>query len=76
MTNDETLIINISGGIEICGCFLVPMPIQPLKPCTLGGPELGMDIDIVDGEDGSVPDANERGFLVARDFCPSVNKSL
>lgn len=34
-------IINISGGTEICGCFLMPMPNQPLKPCTLGGPGLG-----------------------------------
>jgi acetyl-CoA synthetase len=31
-------IINISGGTEIVGCFLFPLPIQPLKSCTLGGP--------------------------------------
>ena len=31
-------VINISGGTEIVGCFLLPLPIQPLKPCTLGGP--------------------------------------
>ena len=30
-------IINISGGTEIVGCFLLPLPIQPLKPCSLGG---------------------------------------
>ena len=29
-------IINISGGTEIVGCFLFPLPIQALKPCTLG----------------------------------------
>jgi hypothetical protein len=40
-------IINISGGTEIMGRFLMPMPTQPLKPCSLGGPGLGMDIDIV-----------------------------
>ena len=28
-------IVNISGGTEICGCFLMPMPINDLKPCTL-----------------------------------------
>ncbi|MBX0305997.1 AMP-binding protein [Haloarcula salinisoli] len=69
-------IINISGGTEICGCFLMPMPTQPLKPCSLGGPGLGMDIDIVDGDGDSIADTNERGYLVARDSCPSMTRSL
>ncbi|WP_126663274.1 AMP-binding protein [Haloterrigena salifodinae] len=72
----EAPIINISGGTEICGCFLMPMPTQPLKPCTLGGPGLGMDIDIVDRDGNSVREDNQRGFLVARDSCPSMTKSL
>ena len=41
-------IINISGGTEIVGCFLFPLPIQPLKPCTLGGPAPGMATEVVD----------------------------
>jgi len=69
-------IINISGGTEICGCFLMPMPNQPLKPCTLGGPGLGMDIDIVDESGESIKESGERGYLVARDSCPSMTKSL
>jgi acetyl-CoA synthetase len=69
-------IINISGGTEICGCFLMPMPTQPLKPCTLGGPGLGMHVDIVDEEGNSVQDDHERGYLIARDSCPSMTKSL
>ncbi|MDG5817430.1 AMP-binding protein [Natronococcus sp. A-GB7] len=72
----EAPIINISGGTEICGCFLMPMPTEPLKPCTLGGPGLGMDIDIVDATGESIKDDNERGYLVARDSCPSMTKSL
>ncbi|MFD1644604.1 AMP-binding protein [Haloarchaeobius litoreus] len=72
----EAPIINISGGTEICGCFLMPMPINSLKPCTLGGPGLGMDIDIVDSTGESIRDTHERGFLVARDSCPSMTKSL
>ncbi|MFC7020142.1 MULTISPECIES: AMP-binding protein [Haloarcula] len=74
--NETCPIINISGGTEIMGCFLMPMPIQPLKPGTLGGPGLGMDIDIVDSEGESIADTHERGFLVARDSCPSMTKSL
>ncbi|WP_255196868.1 AMP-binding protein [Halorarius litoreus] len=72
----EAPIINISGGTEICGCFLMPMPIQSLKPTTLGGPGLGMNIDIVDSSGESIADTHERGFLVARDSCPSMTKSL
>ena len=72
----DTPIINISGGTEICGCFLMPMPIQSLKPCTLGGPGLGMAIDIVDEDGESIADEHERGYLVARDSCPSTTKSL
>lgn len=73
---EEAPIINISGGTEICGCFLMPMPTQPLKPTSLGGPGLGMDIDIVDEGGASIADRHERGFLVARDSCPSMTKSL
>jgi acetyl-CoA synthetase len=72
----EAPIINISGGTEIMGCFLMPMPINDLKPCTLGGPGLGMDIDVVDESGESITDTHERGFLVARDSCPSTSKSL
>jgi acetyl-CoA synthetase len=43
-------IINISGGTEIVGCFLSPLPITELKPCTLRGPGLGMDIDVYDDD--------------------------
>ncbi|AQL41845.1 acetyl-CoA synthetase [Halorientalis sp. IM1011] len=72
----DTPIINISGGTEICGCFLMPLPINDLKPCTLGGPGLGMDIDIVDATGESIKEDHERGYLVARDSCPSMTKSL
>jgi acetyl-CoA synthetase len=72
----DTPIINISGGTEIMGCFLMPLPINDLKPCTLGGPGLGMDIDIVDAAGESIREDHERGYLVARDSCPSMTKSL
>jgi len=74
--NEECPIVNISGGTEIFGCFLMPMPIQPLKPTTLGGPGLGMDVDIVDEDGVSVADDHQQGYLVARDSCPSMTKSL
>jgi acetyl-CoA synthetase len=73
---ESTPIINISGGTEIGGCFLMPMPDQPLKPCSLGGPSPGMNIDIVDESGRSVLDSQEQGYLVARDSCPGFTDSL
>ena len=74
--NGETPIMNISGGTEIFGCFLQPLPVHSLKPCTLGGPALGMDIDIVNARGESIADSNERGYLVCRSSAPSMTKSL
>jgi acetyl-CoA synthetase len=72
----ECPIINISGGTEVCGCFLMPLPGMPLKPGTLGKPSLGMDVDIVNSQGEGVANDHERGFLVTRDSCPSMTKSL
>ena len=72
----ETPIMNISGGTEILGCFLQPLPIHSLKPGTLGGPALGMDVDIVNAAGESVADDNEQGYLVCRSSAPSMTKSL
>ena len=44
-------IINLSGGTEVGACFLSPMPVMPLKECTLGAPSLGMAMDVL-GPDG------------------------
>ena len=74
--NGETPIMNISGGTEIFGCFLQPLPVHSLKPCTLGGPALGMDVDIVNAKGESVADTHERGYLVTKSSAPSMTKSL
>jgi len=74
--NESTPIMNISGGTEIFGCFLQPLPIHSLKPCTLGGPALGMDVDIVNAKGESIVDSNERGYLVCRSSAPSMTRSL
>ncbi|MFB6170569.1 MAG: AMP-binding protein [Haloarculaceae archaeon] len=76
VANEEMPIVNMSGGTEICGCFLMVSPIQPMKPCSLGRPGLGMDIDIVDREGESIRETHQRGYLVARSSCPSMTKSL
>ena len=67
-------IINISGGTEIVGCFLSPLPITELKPCTLRGPGLGMAIDVFD-DDGK-PIRGKMGHLVAIKPAPSMTRGF
>jgi acetyl-CoA synthetase len=67
-------IINISGGTEIMGCHLTPLPITPLKPCTLRGPGLGMDVDVFD-DDGR-PIRGGIGHLVCKKPAPSMTKGF
>ncbi|MEM4728632.1 MAG: acetate--CoA ligase [Thermoplasmata archaeon] len=67
-------IINISGGTDIIGCFLAPLPICPLKPTTLVGPGIGMDIDCVDED--CRPVRGRMGYLVAKSHAPSMTRGL
>ena len=67
-------VINISGGTDIIGCFLSPLPIEPLKPCSLGGPGLGMAVDVWNDAGESV--RGELGYLVATHPAPSMTRGL
>jgi len=67
-------IINISGGTEIVGCFLLPLPIQPLKPCTVGAPSPGMATEVVD--DNGRPVRGSMGHLVCAKPSPSMARSI
>ena len=67
-------IINISGGTELVGCHLSPLPTTALKPCTLRGPALGMDVDVFD-DDGH-PVRHAVGHLVLKQPAPSLTKGF
>jgi acetyl-CoA synthetase len=67
-------IINISGGTEIVGSFLFPLPIQPLKPCSLGGPAPGMATEVVD--ENGVPVRGRKGYLVCQKPSPSMTRGV
>ena len=56
-------IINCSGGTEVGACFLSPTPAGPIKACSLGGPALGMAMDVVDAEGRSVRGRGRRARL-------------
>jgi acetyl-CoA synthetase len=67
-------IINISGGTEIVGCFLFPLPIQKLKACSLGAPAPGMATDVVD--EAGDPVRGRTGYLVCRRPAPSMTRGI
>lgn len=67
-------VINLSGGTEIVGCHLSPLPICELKPCTLRGPGLGMDVDVFD--DAGRPVRGGIGHLVCKHPAPSMTKGF
>jgi acetyl-CoA synthetase len=67
-------IINIAGGTDLIGCFLSPLPVQPIKPCSLVGPGLGMAVDVWNEEGSSIRE--EVGFLVATEPAPSMTRGL
>jgi acetyl-CoA synthetase len=67
-------VINISGGTEVGACFLSPHPVEPLKPLSLGGPALGMAVDVYD-EQGR-PVRNAVGELVCTKPWPAMTRGL
>jgi acetyl-CoA synthetase len=69
-------IINCSGGTEVGACFLSPTPAIPIKSCSLGGPALGMAMDIVDAEGSSLVGTGEVGELVCRKPFPGMTRGF
>jgi acetyl-CoA synthetase len=67
-------IINCSGGTEVGACFLSPTPAIPIKAVSLGGPALGMAVDVVDAEGNSV--RGEVGELVCRKPFPGMTRGF
>jgi acetyl-CoA synthetase len=67
-------VINFSGGTEVGGSFLAPYPVEPIRSCSLGGPSLGMDVDVVD--DHARPVRGKVGELVCRQPWPSMTRGV
>jgi acetyl-CoA synthetase len=67
-------VINFSGGTEVGACFLSATPVTPLKPCSLGGPSLGMAVDVF-GPDGK-PIRRDVGELVCTKPWPGMTRGV
>ena len=67
-------VVNISGGTEVGACFLSVTPMLPTKPCSLGFPALGQDMDVFD-DDGN-PLRGEVGELVCKRPWPGMTRGI
>ena len=67
-------IINCSGGTEVGACFLSPSVAAPIKECSVGGPAVGMAVDVVDAE--GRPVRGEVGELVCREPFPGMTRGF
>src|SRR4029450_7746424 len=65
---------NISGGTEVAACFLSVSVLAPTKPCSLGFPTLGLDMDVFD-EQGR-PLRGEVGELVCKRPWPGMTRGV
>jgi acetyl-CoA synthetase len=72
--NGRIPIVNISGGTEVGACFLSVTPMEPNKPCSLGFPALGADMDVFD-EQGR-PLRGEVGELVCKRPWPGMTRGV
>ncbi|WP_421692763.1 acetoacetate--CoA ligase [Aestuariivirga sp.] len=61
---------SISGGTDICGCFVGGNPLSPVWRGEIQGPMLGMAMDVYD--DGGKPLRGEKGELVCVRPFPSM----
>ncbi|MDQ1249565.1 MAG: acetoacetyl-CoA synthetase, partial [Actinomycetota bacterium] len=66
-------VASISGGTDICGCFVLGDPTAPVYAGEIQTPALGVDVDVVDSQGASLRDRpGERGELICRNTFPSM----
>jgi acetoacetyl-CoA synthetase len=62
---------SISGGTDICGCFVLGVPTRPVWRGEIQGPGLGMAVDVFD-QSGRPAPVHAKGELVCRKPFPSM----
>ncbi|HEY5578158.1 MAG TPA: AMP-binding protein, partial [Acidimicrobiia bacterium] len=67
-------IVNLSGGTEVGACFLSVNLLQGVKPCSLGGPALGMAVDVYDPQ--GRPLRGKVGELVCTSPWPGMTRGF
>ena len=69
-------IVNITGGTEVGAVFLGSSIAEPIEACSVGGPALGMAMDVVDPDGKSLVGTGEVGELVCRRPFPGMTRGF
>jgi acetyl-CoA synthetase len=67
-------IINYSGGTEVSGGIVACNPLTPIRPCSFGGPNIGVAADVVDASGNRV--RGSVGELVIRQPLPGMTRGF
>jgi acetyl-CoA synthetase len=67
-------IVNYSGGTEVSGGILAGNLLTPIRPCSFGGPNVGVAADVVDSE--GAPVRGKVGELVIRQPLPGMTRGF
>jgi len=69
-------IVNITGGTEVGAVFLGSSIAEPIKACSVGGPALGMAMDVFDPDGRSLVGSGEVGELVCLKPSPGMTRGF
>lgn len=69
--SSQVHLASISGGTDLCGCFVLGVCTEPVHRGEIQGAALGLDVTVLRA-DGSIADVDETGELVCRTPFPSV----
>lgn len=69
-------IVNITGGTEVGAVFLGCSVAEPIKECSVGGPALGMAMDVLSPAGESLVETGEVGELVCRKPWPGMTRGF
>ncbi len=69
-------IVNLSGGTEVGACLLSVNLLQGCAPCSVGGPSLGVAVDVVDDAGRSLCGSGQVGELVVRGAWPGMTRGI
>lgn len=69
-------VINVSGGTEVGTYLLGSHTVEPAKLGSVGGPSLGVDLDVLDDAGTSILDSGAVGELVVRQPWPGMTRGL
>ena len=67
----DVLLASISGGADICGCFVLGVPVLPVRRGEIQGNALGVDVRVFDEKGRELP-PGKKGELVCVQPFPSM----